>query len=505
MPHYRFPNTSIPDLNIPTVNVIGNYSSGLAYGRLPETATDLLSWAMLACGGTAGHILYTLSNGNTIKIDVLTESNSYRVQVTFGALQNNGAFITRMVLNAPLSAGVNQKFILVNAEGIKDNSLYVNNYIGDGTTVMCGTIGVLRNNPPVNINISNVCISNNYALSAQTFFGGQARYMGDNSGTGGGEGELDDFGNDDIDFPPLPPSTLGYGIVTAYKVSKQNLKDLAAFLWSDALDVNTLRKLFADPMDSIISLHMLPAPVPVYDTPYNIVVGPVDTGVSSRVIAKQYVRYNMGTLQLPHYYDTALDYSPYTRVSIYLPYIGEQQLNVDEIAGKTLQLVYNIEVLSGALTALLKVDNSVLYQWSGNAMQSIPLTAQNNTGLAQALIEVSTMAAVGAVTGGAGVGVVAPAVASAVATSKPILSRTGSTSGVSGYMSVQTPYLIFEIPRQSLPADYNTFLGYPSNITAILGTLSGYTQVEEIHLDGMSATREEIEEIEQLLKSGVII
>lgn len=72
-------------------------------------------------------------------------------------------------------------------------------------------------------------------------------------------------------------------------------------------------------------------------------------------------------------------------------------------------------------------------------------------------------------------------------------------------MSVQSPYLIVERPRQSLAKGYNTFEGYPSNITSRLGDLSGYTAVESVHLEGINATDSEISEIESLLKGGVIL
>ena len=60
-------------------------------------------------------------------------------------------------------------------------------------------------------------------------------------------------------------------------------------------------------------------------------------------------------------------------------------------------------------------------------------------------------------------------------------------------------------PRQNVPADYGKIKGYPSNITTQLKNLNGYTVIDEIHLENMSATDDEIEEIETLLKQGVII
>lgn len=46
--------------------------------------------------------------------------------------------------------------------------------------------------------------------------------------------------------------------------------------------------------------------------------------------------------------------------------------------------------------------------------------------------------------------------------------------------------------------------GYPSYITAKLGDLEGYTEIDSIHLENIGATESELSEIESILKGGVI-
>ena len=68
------------------------------------------------------------------------------------------------------------------------------------------------------------------------------------------------------------------------------------------------------------------------------------------------------------------------------------------------------------------------------------------------------------------------------------------------------PYLIIHRPIQSLAKTYAQNKGYTSNISATLSSLTGYTEVEYIHLTGINgATDSELNEIERLLKDGVII
>ena len=109
-------------------------------------------------------------------------------------------------------------------------------------------------------------------------------------------------------------------------------------------------------------------------------------------------------------------------------------------------------------------------------------------------------------TGGASAPMAAGMIAStAVNGLKPNVEKSGSMSGTGGMLGVQTPYLILTRPRQALPKRQNTFTGYPSFITSKLGSLSGYTEIEEIHLENIPGTEQEISEIENLLKRGVII
>ena len=84
------------------------------------------------------------------------------------------------------------------------------------------------------------------------------------------------------------------------------------------------------------------------------------------------------------------------------------------------------------------------------------------------------------------------------------VKRTGSLSSASGFMGIKKPYLILSRPIQSLPSEYNTFRGFVSNITLALSECSGYTKVSEIHLENIPATSAELDEMDGLLKAGVI-
>ena len=328
-----------------------------------------------------------------------------------------------------------------------------------------------------------------------------------NPGTepGGGTGTFDGTG-DDINIPGLPTlSAVDTGFITLFNPSAAQLKSLANYMWSSGFDLDTFKKIFADPMDCILGLSIVPVNVPAAGTG-TVNVGNISTGVSMTRAATQYVEVDCGTLNVEEYWGAYLDYDPFTKAEIYLPYIGTHPLAVDDIMAKAVHVVYHIDILSGACTAFVKCGGSVLYEFIGQCSSSIPITGNDWTNVINGVLTVAGAIGSMVATGGASAPLAVGAIAStAVNSMKPNVEKSGSMSGTGGMLAVQTPYLILTRPRQAVPNNQNQFTGYPSFITSTLGGVSGYTEVEKVHLDGLNATEQEIKEIEMLLKSGVIM
>lgn len=321
----------------------------------------------------------------------------------------------------------------------------------------------------------------------------------------GGNGNLDGTG-DDIDIPGLPTlSATDTGFISLFNPSLAELKNLASYMWTGLFDVNTLRKLFADPMDCILGLSLVPVAVPNGGT-REVSVGNISTGINMTIAARQFVEVDCGSINVNEYWGAYLDYEPYTKAEIYLPYIGTHPIAIDDIMGKTVKVVYHVDIMSGSCTAYVKCGGSVLYSFIGQCSLSIPITGNDWTNVINGALNIATSIGTMVATGGASAPTGASEIAStAINSLKPSIEKSGSMSGTGGMMAVQTPYLILTRPRQALPQNQNKFMGYPSFITSNLSALSGFTVMEHIHLHGMSATDEELREIESLLKEGVIL
>lgn len=330
-------------------------------------------------------------------------------------------------------------------------------------------------------------------------------YPGGESGTGGGTGDFDEQ-SDPVTIPALPQvSAVNTGFITIFNPTISEMLSLSTYMWSNPLfDVSAWKKIFADPMQAILGLSIVPVAVP--DGGRKIVtVGNIPTGIEMTTAASQYVVVDCGSLNVNEFWGAYLDYDPYTKAEIYLPYIGTHALAVDDIMGKTVSVVYHIDILSGACCAYVKCGDSVLYSFAGQCASSIPITGDNWTNVINGAISIAgsigSMVASGGMSAPMAIGQIA---STAVNTMKPSIEKSGSMGGTSGFLGVQTPYLILTRPRQALPKDQNVFKGYPSFITATMGDLSGYTEIDTVHLEDIPATDAEIVEIESILKTGVI-
>ena len=325
------------------------------------------------------------------------------------------------------------------------------------------------------------------------------------SGGGGGGGAFD-LSSDGVDFPALPTLTaVSTGLVSVYTPNLTQLNSLSNFLWNaNPTDVDFWKKLVANPLDLILGLSIVPVAVPA-GASQSIKVGLVDTGVYMTKAASQFVEVLCGSIQIPEYWGSALDYSPFRRFSIYLPFIGTRTISTDDIMGKTVEVRYHVDLLSGACVAMVKCGDAVLYQYSGACAVSLPLSGETFTNVITSTIQLAASIGATVATGGAAAGVTAASAANSLMSMKPIVERAGGVSGAAGQLGVMTPYLIGEIPRQSVPEHANTFMGYPSNITAVIGDLTGYTEIDLIHISGIEATQAELDELEEILKGGFII
>jgi hypothetical protein len=326
-------------------------------------------------------------------------------------------------------------------------------------------------------------------------------------------------------LPSVPSPSSAKGLLHVYNPTPAQVDLFGEWLWTtfsgDIID--TISKLFNNPMDAVIGLHELYCTPIVSAEDVNIRAGYLDSNVPSRLVTSRYKEIKCGAVSVPEYWGNYLDYSPYTKSYCYLPFIGIVELNTDDIVGSGVEITYRIDTYNGSCIALITTAKansaeSVTYQFEGNCAVSVPITSGMMTAVQNALIGIATTAlsagataAVTVATGGtalpaaAMLGTVAAGASKQGLTSKNQVQYSGSFGSSFGAMGIKIPFLIIKRPKQKVVYGYNTNYGYPAHKMVLLSTCTGYLKAIEVNVVSSTATEAEKKMIQECLKTGVFV
>lgn len=309
-----------------------------------------------------------------------------------------------------------------------------------------------------------------------------------------------------------PPLVVPVGSASAlwavYNPTQAQIDALGAWLWSNNF-VDQLLKMFNDPMQAIIGLHKTFIP-PIVGGAQDIKVGYLNSGVSSLTVPVQYSTVDCGTINCAEYFGNVFDYAPYTRVYLYLPFIGFKELDVAQVMRGKIKVIYHGDAFTGSCLAEVSVtrdgeSGGVLYTYSGDCAARYPLSHGSYMGIVNGVVGVAASAAMalgGMVNPIMGLG----GIVNSAMGARNKVEHSGSFSGNSGAMGIKKPYLVIMRPQTAMANNYEHFTGQPSNSNVLLGSASGYVRVKECHVEDIStATDAEKQMIESALKTGVII
>jgi hypothetical protein len=304
-------------------------------------------------------------------------------------------------------------------------------------------------------------------------------------------------------IPILPSSATG--LLHVYNPTQAQIDQFGSWLWTtfsgDLID--TLSKLFNDPMDAVIGLHELYA-TPATSGDTTIKAGYLDSGVSSKLVGSRYTTINCGSVVVEEYYQNYLDYSPYTQCYIYLPFIGIVTVSADDIIGNAVNIVYHIDSYTGCCIAVITVAkkgySSTVYQFEGNCAVEIPITSGYQSTMMAGLMGVAGTA----ISGNPTVGLHAAHIGRA-GLGKNSVQHSGSFGASYGAMGVKIPYIIVKRPTQKIVTNYSVSYGYPAHKMVYVGNCTGYLRAKEVRVTSTTATNIEKEMIVSALKAGIYV
>ena len=293
----------------------------------------------------------------------------------------------------------------------------------------------------------------------------------------------------------------GIGVLTStFKMTKERLVQLGQFLWgANIFDKFSL--VNNNPIENIISCKSIP--INKDGANQEIVLGNVATGVNGEKISNNFAKQTIGSILINEHYHNFLDYTPYTNIILYLPYIGFKELDTTLVMNKTLQVIYTVDAITGGCLAQVYVNSVRLYEFTGNVGIDIPITASNRAQVESGYIQAGVGATMSAVGGNVG-----SAVTSLLnsATSQYHYSSTGNPSPMCVASTNRTCYVIIDRPNYQNLKEFNHTRGRKCYLSKTISTLKGFTICDSnIDLSGINATQSELEELKEILSSGFYV
>lgn len=309
-----------------------------------------------------------------------------------------------------------------------------------------------------------------------------------------------------------------------FALTSAQVSELTSFLFNETF-LNNVKRLWSEPGEYVIDLSYYPVDLTQtgidFSAAENISIG----GVGSEILAPEILGGRpfiyMGDYTPKAYYNSYLDYAPYTRIEIYLPYIGMRPLDVNQIMGHSLHVGYYIDYATQQVMAAIGLDGTPenplgtpINQYTGNLAVHVPLSGES----AQQLL-------IGTINQGIGAVGNAASIAGGIASSNPGQVVKGATgfignlipeqvnrreygniTAMTGIYSPQQVFLLIDRPIAAEPTGFKDKLGYSASYGGKVSEFSGYLQCNQAQITQTGTmTKEECEEIVALLKGGIYI
>ena len=328
--------------------------------------------------------------------------------------------------------------------------------------------------------------------------------------------------SDTVEYPDVTYIPNSY---TKYWITPDELVKLKEFLFKKTF-LDNVSRLWENPAEYIVDLTyypLRPDTLNMTGAQEQIIVGNINSEVTGLIFPDSGNRFHyMGSYHISAYYNSYLDYEPYTSISIYLPYIGVRSLDSSRVTGHTLNVGYTFDFNTRQVTAHLGLDGDGLGDL-GNALDSFtgsfgvafPLSGSQANQVALNVLQSTTqlVSSAGAIAGGVATGNVAAVYGGAVNAGKSLLGgqaikseSLGTLTPTAGLYAPQIPYLIINRPILAEPDGYKEKHGYSSAYAGKVSEFSGYLECLEVKLNADNTMSEtEQNAIISLLKGGIYV
>lgn len=286
---------------------------------------------------------------------------------------------------------------------------------------------------------------------------------------------------------------------TTYRINRDDLMNVSKQLWSSDF-ISAIRQVNSSPIENIISCKIVP--YTINGTQEVIVLGNYNTKIIGHK-ASENVKITLGEINVSGSYNSFLDYSPYTKLTIFIPFVGFKELDTSQFMNKKLTVEYIIDIITASCKALLFANDIYIQSFEGQCGIDIPITASNRAQVEASYIS-GALGAIGELASGNISGAISGAIDTAM--TQYHYNTQGAYNPSCGSYETRLCYLIVDRPTADYPTSYGHNFGYPCGLTKSLSSLHGFTKCGgDIDLSNCAATNAEKNEIVNLLTTGVFL
>lgn len=328
--------------------------------------------------------------------------------------------------------------------------------------------------------------------------------------------------SDTVEYPNVSYIPNSY---TKYWITQDELVKLKEFLFKKTF-LDNVSRLWENPAEYIIDLTyypLRPDTLNMTGAQEQIIVGNINSEVTGLIFPDSGNRFHyMGAYHVEPYYNSYLDYEPYTSISIYLPYIGVRSLDSSRITGHTINVGYTFDFNTRQVTAHLGLDGegfgdlgNALDSFTGSFGVAFPLSGSQANQVALNVLQSTTqlISSAGAIAGGVATGNVAAVYGGAVNAGSTLLGgqaikpeSLGTLTPTAGLYAPQIPYLIINRPITALPSSWAADMGYSAGYSGKVSSFTGYLEALHVELNrAANMTEQEAQEIITALQGGILI
>lgn len=292
----------------------------------------------------------------------------------------------------------------------------------------------------------------------------------------------------------------GKGFISTYALDNSKLNSIGSAIWNDTFNQNIF-KVNSSPIENCVSTMKFPFSVGNVDA--EVYIGNVDMETKGGVSINDGI-VEVGTFTINPIYNNFLDFAPFSKTFIYLPFVGYQELPISEMIGREYTLKYITDYITGECNAIIFYKDAPFLVFSGVIGIEIPVSNQGiaNLNRSQFPTLVSTVSSAIQKDPFS----TASGLASMVS-EIPHPSTQGVASSECNAKTCVTAFLLRIYPQWQEPANYAHQYGKPCNLSRKLSGLTGFTVVApDFDTSGLNdIATDELNEIREIMTNGFYI